>query len=123
LTRKEAYQNFTDLVKDFKSGQSLLRSDGAVLEQGTVSTRSGTFLTSSDVLNAFQEREARAQEAEDRARRAVEAQQRRAQREREASIRAAARAEREPSCLALSTCFSGEATRVLARAPKDNRSQ
>lgn len=87
-SRGSAFSAFKDLVVSYASTRNLLRSDGPVLETGTLNTRPGALLTTDGVLVILRRREeTRALEQEQRNARQVEATSRRAAREEEAAER------------------------------------
>ena len=85
-SREAAFAAFKDLVASYASTRNLLRSDGPMLDSGTLNTRAGALLTTDDVVETLRKREeARALEREQRNARQAEAASRRAAREQEAA--------------------------------------
>ena len=76
--RHQAFDNFLELVEQFKSSRQLFHSDGIVMDSGHLSTTSGALLTSPGVLKALQDRrEQLARVAQEKADRAKAAEERR----------------------------------------------
>ena len=98
-TRQEAFSSFVDLCTSYRTSRNLLRSDGPVMQNGTLNTKGGALLTRDDVLKELWEREvARAAAARARVEREAAAVNRRIQREREAEERIWARDGRSTNC-------------------------
>lgn len=57
-SRKDAFDSFESLCDSYINTRNLLRSDGPVLQNGTLNTRGGLLLTSNEVFKQLAEREA-----------------------------------------------------------------
>lgn len=81
-----AFKSFADLTENFTRTRNLLRSDGAIAENGTLNTKAGASRTSQHVLDHLEAREvARAASAAEKEAREASAAQRRLEREIEAN--------------------------------------
>ncbi|PXF46856.1 Pogo transposable element with KRAB domain [Gracilariopsis chorda] len=119
-----AHENYLALVKDYVENRNMLRSDGEVVENGTLVTTAGALLTTRVVLDRLKakELEKRAKIVE-RAARAAEAEARREQREQESVRRAEqrAQAQREKELFALWLSNRGLRWEQLSRSRADRR--
>ena len=87
-SREAAFASFKDLVASYASTRKLLRSDGPMLDSGTLNTRAAALLTTGDVLETLRKREdVRVLEQEQRNARQAEAASQRAAREQGAADR------------------------------------
>lgn len=94
VDRTAARMNYIDLVQKFKATTDCFRSDGAIIENGTVNTKTGALLSSSQVLGVLKDREVE-REKQKTARTERQAAQiiRRAEREASAVMRQVQRSE------------------------------
>ena len=115
-TRQEASGSFLDTCTSYRTTRNLLRSDGPVMQNGTLNTKVGALLTSDDVLKELSEREAAlAAAAQARVEREAAAEKRRIQREREAEERISARDAAEGARIAHVLWMSERAGREVQR--------
>ena len=115
-SRQDAFESFLSLRESYKATRNLLRSDGPVLQNGTLNTKGGLLLTSDDVLRHLAEREAaREAAAQVRLEREATAEKRRCEREREAQERVFATDKMERARIAHEKWMSERSGREMQR--------
>ena len=115
-SRKAAFVAFRDLVASYASTANCLRSDGPILDSGTLYTRAGALLTTYDVLESLRKREeSRVLEQEQRNALQAEAASRRAAREQEAADRVRLRNEAQRAQHNHTTWHAQRAVREVTR--------
>ena len=116
-SRKEAFKAFKELSESFLSSRNLLRSDGPVLENGTLKTRARALLTTEGVLEILRGREeSRAAEQERRTARQADVLLRRAACEEEAAVRLRVREDSQRAHINHTVWLGNRGMREVTRA-------